>query len=371
MTHNGLLFVTEPGQREEAMNWLIRLSDDDVNESVVSDWLAWYQASPGNKQAFDVLQDFCERCDELQNDPVRASRLSRMASEPERAAGTRSWASTMVESLREIIVRPPWFAIGALSAACAMAVVMSVLRVPDADHSTMTPQAVVETSQVVHETLLPDGSKVELGPRSSIEVAYTDDTRLLQLSSGEGYFSVAPNKVRPFVVKAGDLNVRAVGTEFNVRRADGRVVVTVTKGTVDVYQGASEQLTAAAAGLTGPVPGGVRVSEGNEVTWLTNTNAPTVAAIDPKHAATWRQGRLEYIQEPLASVIADVNRYAPREIVIADKEIGQMSFTGTVLTDDTGEWLRSLPTVFPVNIASNGQRDVLELRAPDTQPKLR
>jgi len=188
------------------------------------------------------------------------------------------------------------------------------------------------------------------------------------LRSGEGYFSVAPNKARPFVVKAGELNVRAVGTEFNVRRSDGRVVVTVTKGTVDVYPGAAEQSAVDTDGFTHPGPGGVRVSEGNEVTWALDKKSPTVAAIDSKHAATWRQGRLEYIQEPLSSVIADVNRYASREIVIANKEVGEMSFTGTVLTDDTNEWLHSLPAVFPIKIASDSQRDVLELRARDAKP---
>jgi transmembrane sensor len=241
-----------------------------------------------------------------------------------------------------------------------MAVIMSLLRVTETDQPTNITQEIADTSQMVHETMLSDGSKVELAPRSSIEVSYTDKVRELSLSSGEGYFSVAPNKERPFVVKVGSLNVRAVGTEFNVRRAEGRVVVTVTKGTVDVYPGAAQQIS---ADITRPGPGGVRVSEGNEVTWATDTKAPMVAAIDTKHAATWRQGRLEYIQEPLSSVIADVNRYSTRQIVIGDKEVGQMSFTGTVLTDETGEWLRSLPSVFPVKIASDRQRDTLELRS--------
>ena len=58
MSQNGLLFVTESAQREEAMSWLVRLSDDDVNERVVSDWMTWYQASDGNKHAFDTLQEF-------------------------------------------------------------------------------------------------------------------------------------------------------------------------------------------------------------------------------------------------------------------------------------------------------------------------
>lgn len=364
---NGLLFVTEPEQREEAMRWLIALSNDDVNETVVSDWMAWYQASDGNKRAFDTLQEFYERCDALHDDPVRAARLMAMA-QPEPRVVVRARVKNWLDHVREAVRHPPWFALGALSAACLMAAVLTVTRfsTPPAPSNT---QALGSTPpQMVRETLLPDGSKVELAPRSSIEVAYSDNARVLLLSSGEGYFSVAPNKQRPFVVKAGNLNVRAVGTEFNVRRSDGRVVVTVTKGTVDVYTGAAEQ---SGSDASRPGPGAVRVSEGNEVTWATDTKAPLVAAIDSKHVATWRQGRLEYIQEPLSSVIADVNRYSSRQIVIGDKAVGQMNYTGTVLTDGTGEWLQSLPTVFPVRVSSNSQRDTLELRERDTHPSLR
>jgi len=368
MNQNGLLFVTESAQREEAMSWLMRLSDDDVNETVVSDWMAWYQASEGNKHAFDTLQEFCERCDELYDDPIRARRLQAMAHPEPKKVIVRSWMGHLIDRVQGALVRPPWFAIGALSAACLMAMVIGVTRFIGSSEGPSVAEVESQPLQMIHETMLPDGSKVELAPRSAIEVSYTDSTRLLQLNSGEGYFSVAPNKQRPFVVHVGDLNVRAVGTEFNVRRTDGRVVVTVTKGIVDVYPGAAEQ---ASADMTRPGPGAVRVSEGNEVTWVTDSKAPMVASIDARHAATWRQGRLEYIQEPLSSVVADVNRYSARQIVIADKELGKMNFTGTVLTDGTDEWLHSLPTVFPVKIASDKQRDTLELRTHDSQPSMR
>ena len=128
MNQNGLLFVTESAQREEAMSWLMRLSDDDVNETVVSDWMAWYQASEGNKHAFDTLQEFCERCDELYDDPVRAGRLQAMAHPEPKKVEVRSWMGHLIDRVQDVLVRPPWFAIGALSAACLMAVVVGVTR---------------------------------------------------------------------------------------------------------------------------------------------------------------------------------------------------------------------------------------------------
>jgi len=351
MSRAGLLFVTDHVQRQEAMEWLLRLEGDDVDESVVDEWSRWYRAAAGNKTAFDALQEFSEQCEGLIEDPKRAARLKAMAF-PRRAADHA--ISRVTRWVREHRPRPPLFAIGALSAACLMAVILALPRwVEQGPDNKLPPaQKSIVQAPIAREMLLPDGSKVELAPKSSVEVAYSDELRTLQLSSGEGYFSVAPNKTRPFVVKVGGLNVRAVGTEFNIRRAEERTIVTVTKGTVDVYPGAAKQSSA------GPVAGGVRVTEGNEVTWSGNT--PMVASVDTRHAATWRQGRLEYLQEPLSSVVADINRYSARQIVIRDKDVGQMSYTGTVLTDDTDEWVRSLPGVFPVTVARDDTRDYLD-----------
>lgn len=364
MNRTGLLFVTGPTQREQAMEWLLRLEGDDVDESVVAEWSAWYHAEASNKTAFDTLQAFREQCDGLMDDPARAARLKKLAAAPERQVVPH--ASRVMKALREHRPRVRLLAIGAASAACLLAAITLGPRLFEkAPGDVMNTEAVAH-APMVRETLLPDGSKVELAPKSAIEVDYTESQRTLALSSGEGYFSVAPNKARPFVVKVNGLNVRAVGTEFNIRCADERTVVTVTKGTVDVYPDSARTVSPVSAG---PVAGGVRVTAGNEVSWV--GKVPMVASIDAAHAATWRQGRLEYIQEPLSSVIADVNRYSTRQIVISDKEVGAMSFTGTVLTDDTGEWLRSLPTVFPVKIVSDSQRDTLELRSRTGAPVLR
>lgn len=367
MSRTRLVSLTDSTQRKQAMDWLMRLSDDDVDESVVAEWSRWYQAQKGNKAAFDTLQEFSEQCDGLLDDRSRAARIQAMATAPSWHP-MRGLIARVDEWVRAHSPTPSFFSLGALSAACLIAVAITLPRGYGERSADATVQDPIAQTLNVRETLLPDGSKIELAPKSSIEVAYSDDQRLLQLSSGEGYFSVAPNKNRPFVVKVGDLNVRAVGTEFNIRRTEGRVVVTVTKGTVDVYVGPGDQPASAFA--SGPVPGGVRVSEGNEVTWT--GRVPMVASIDAKHAATWRQGRLEYIQEPLVSVVADINRYSAREIVIRDKNVGQLTFTGTVLTDNTEEWLHSLPGVFPVTISSDGSHEYLDVdRAEASRPLVR
>jgi len=361
---SGLLQTTTPSQRDAAMQWVLALGEDNVSENTIAEWLEWYDADSGNKVAFDALRDFWERSGDLLSDPARMHRLRSSADQRRLRSVAAGMLARVFSGLATLPTAPRFAAVGA--AIVAVAIAIGFLRLPS-EPGTAGPEAASQTA-FVRETLLPDGSKVELAPKSTIEVAYSTDRRLLQLGTGEAYFSVAPNKNRPFVVSIGDVAVRAVGTEFNIRSAESRVVVTVTKGTVDVYPRDSDLSAGAERDFTQPLPGGVRVSAGSEVTWAAKEKRPIVASVDPQHAAAWKQGRLEYLHEPLASVIADVNRYAQREIVIRDKELGQLNYTGTILIDATGEWLHSLPGVFPVTVATDEAHEYLEARTRHTDP---
>jgi len=131
------------------------------------------------------------------------------------------------------------------------------------------------------------------------------------------------------------MRVRALGTAFNVRHADDRVVVSVTKGVVEVS-----------------APGGsVKVTAGSRIVWNESGDAtPSILPATAESTLAWQQGRLEYHNEPLAAVIADVNRYSRQSIVIEDEAAGQILFSGTVFTRATDAWIDALPQVFPVQL---------------------
>jgi len=84
---------------------------------------------------------------------------------------------------------------------------------------------------------LPDGSTVWINSGSKINYSsrFSDTIRLVNLE-GEAYFSVKPNKKKPFVVKTKDLIVKALGTEFNVSSytSDSRSVATLQQGKVQI-----------------------------------------------------------------------------------------------------------------------------------------
>ena len=172
----------------------------------------------------------------------------------------------------------------------------------------------------------------------------------MQLEGGEAFFTVAHNRERPFIVKAGDVRIRAVGTAFNVRRAGTRVVVAVTEGAVDVYSVQPMRATAFTA---------TRVTSGHSAVIDARNAAPVVATVDAARVLSWRAGRLEYINEPLSAIVADLNRYSTKRVVIGDAAVGDIVFSGTVFTDATDVWLRALPQVFPVDVSTAPDGDVV------------
>jgi transmembrane sensor len=93
-----------------------------------------------------------------------------------------------------------------------------------------------------------------------------------------------------------------------------------------------------------------RVASGYQLVYFTADAAATLSSVDATTVIAWREGRLEYVNAPLASVIADINRYCDRPIVILDSSVGGLTFTGTVFTDSIDGWLQSLPTALPVRV---------------------
>ncbi|MGS2764665.1 FecR family protein [Sinomicrobium sp. M5D2P9] len=101
-----------------------------------------------------------------------------------------------------------------------------------------TPESIVvynESSQP-KEITLQDGSVITLNRNSRI--VYTDEfgkaDRNVELT-GEAFFKVAKDPLKPFLIKTGELNTRVVGTRFNIKQNSASVSVTVSEGKVKVY----------------------------------------------------------------------------------------------------------------------------------------
>lgn len=367
--------MNEVSRIDAAADWLLRLQSETASDETIRSWVRWCEADVRNQQAFDRVRELLQVADGLAGEVEDGELIGAAPSVSTRATdagadSARSRSDTRARFSIASTLSSTWLTLSryplrvvAASVATAAVATTAWLILIGTGHLPVRNGTVIASSAPVRAAMLPDGSRVELASKSMLAVHYTGDTRALELRDGEAFFSVTPNAQRPFVVTAGGVSVRAVGTAFNVRRAAARVVVTVTDGTVDIYR-------------QGQASTPVRASAGFQVAWhadggdearagaATRSDDPVVTAIKPEMAVGWREGRLEYLDEPLEAVIADVNRYAARPVVIADEPARKLRFSGTVMIELTDEWLTALPRQFPVTLQRQNGVDMIHSAAP-------
>jgi TolA-binding protein len=138
--------------------------------------------------------------------------------------------------------RWPWF-VGAGVAACAAALVIFVVRPdrPANPEQAVSARAPVVATDQPREVVLGDGSEIKLLPRTQVVVAKEERQALeLDLEHGVVHCEVEHVPGRRFVVRAGEVSVLAVGTQFSVTRHGARargVSVDVQQGVVEVHAG--------------------------------------------------------------------------------------------------------------------------------------
>ncbi|MBL9214730.1 MAG: FecR domain-containing protein [Opitutaceae bacterium] len=204
---------------------------------------------------------------------------------------------------------------------------------------------------------LADGSRLELNRSSTAEVQFAAGERLLRLVRGEGYFTVAKDPARPFVVEAGPAFVKAVGTEFNIcLRPDG-VEVLVTEGRVRVAPRRLGPADAEPSPQSPLVVAGQRVrlpgveADRPEVTTLANREIAQVV--------DWRSPKLVFNEWRLADAVAQFNRHHTRQLVIGDPRTAEIRIDGTFRADNVDAFVRLLEAGFGVTAEARGNEIVL------------
>ena len=325
--------LEESRRLKSAGEWLMRLQEDSLGEAEVASWIEWCEADPRNLAALEQLQPLWHEASQHLRSPPRL--LHRRV--------------------------PMWAALAASVAVLAVAAGFALQGRWKPDPAALATVELVQTPVAGNRrAVLPDGSKIEIGARSVVSVDFTAAPRRLELRDGEAFFQVKHDRQRPFVVSAGNLQITAIGTAFNVRRTGREVAVTVQEGIVEVRRIREPQATPSSGGRAATrVPQAMRAAAGEQLVFDTRSGSIRESLIDPAVALAWRGGRLEFTGDSLGSVVASVNRYAQRPIVLADPALADLTFTGTVFFDSIDAWLDSLNQVFPVKVDRSGDGEIV------------
>lgn len=306
----------------DAGEWIQRLNESTA-QAVVDQWMQWCKSDPLNLPVFEQMQHTWDAL----------SAAGSTAIYPSQSANRFKHRNRLIALAASVVLL--------VGGAGWLALRYSSTQVLDS--------AVGELRRIT----LPDGSRLDLAPDSRVSTRFTLARRDVQLEHGQAFFAVAHSAVRPFIVHVNSLTVTAVGTAFDVRIDPGNTVVTVSEGRVTVAPG-----TDAAGGGPRTNSESVRAGVGQRVTFSKSARRLSVASVDPKLAGSWRDGRLQFVGEPLEDVVGVVDRYSAPHIVVAPV-LQQTRFTGTVSPTHVGDWLKALEQIYAVEMVDQGANGIL------------
>ena len=157
---------------------------------------------------------------------------------------------------------------------------------------------------------LADGTRVWLNAGTSLRypVAFSGQERRVELR-GEGYFEVAKDSASPFVVSVNGVDVRVLGTSFNVSAYSDEVVTTLVEGKVLMRSQADSVVL---------VPDRQGVWDGKRM---------TVKRVDARNYALWREGVFFFEDMPLEDILDALARWYDVHVFYQNAELKTMRFS--------------------------------------------
>jgi transmembrane sensor len=225
------------------------------------------------------------------------------------------------------------------------------------------------------EIRLNDGTDIMLNAGSSIKYGsdYNSINRDLILE-GEAYFKVARNIDLPLIVNAGNINIKATGTEFNVKAYsdEGIIETTLVDGEVEIsqkgnndkdrilvlepnqkaiYACQSDQLTLEKIKEIEPLA--IKPAE------IIIDNLLVSPKTDVEQVTAWTQNKLIIRSENLESLCTKLQRKYDVTFLFGDEEIKRHRFTGVLLDETFQQVMDAIKLVAPIDYLLDGKTVLL------------
>jgi ferric-dicitrate binding protein FerR (iron transport regulator) len=199
-------------------------------------------------------------------------------------------------------------------------------------HTVVSLNEYVTLPGEVKEFVLSDGTKVWLNSKSVLIASepFVDENREVLLI-GEGYFEVAHNKEKPFIIKSPNLKTTVLGTHLNVSDYPAELITEVS-----LYEGKVELSD---KNIT---ENKMVMKPGEKVSFANDEKNFYIKSIELEKPAEWRDGILRFYDEDLNSISQKLERKFMTKILITDEEIGKLRFTASFDTEPLDKILKLL-----------------------------
>jgi transmembrane sensor len=327
--------------RKEAARWAERLMDSDLTAAEREEFQHWLMADESHQREFRAHNLIMNLARDLPDETREELLALAMEGVPQQRPRRKVWIAGLAASALLTLGLAGWFVYQYQAASTAHVTVAGMTR----------------------DVTFPDESVAHLNTRTDLRWVGRADERRVALLEGEALFEVRHDPAKPFTVVVDTSEIRVLGTRFNVRRRQSaEVVLTVLEGTVAVSQPRNSGSTQ---------PAWTRKLHANEqivysATGLVRDVHPAAGA----NAARWREGILEFEDEPLSNIVADLGRYTDRHIVVRDPRLAQLRLGGQLnVHDSIKNSLGLLEKLAPVVAHQSGDTFVLDHRQDPAEEK--
>lgn len=349
---------------------LSRKLSGEATAAEMQELQAWLQANPGDQYFTELLQTYWNhRADQPFTDHTadqHFAHILEMASNEEQPIAT--------------IARPGILRrIGRIAAAAAIAgaitgLAWSLIPQPKAAVITEAKKSQVVAGRGIRTRMvLPDGTQVSLNSDSKLQYSedFSGPTREVILE-GEAYFDVVKNPKRPFIVHTSAIDIRVLGTAFNVKSypKDNTVEATLIHGMIEVTNKnkpeapkiilrPKEKLVFSktdgglidSAAIRHNTPG-TRLSQ-DLATAISIVALPANVADTSLPETSWVYNRLVFEGETFSEVAVKMERWYNTRINFRNRKLADYRLSGSFDNESIGEALQALRYIAPFNYKIN------------------
>jgi len=346
---------TSAATRAEAAAWVARLHGPKRNAGVESGWRRWMDENPAHAAAFELMTDTWEKSARLRRRPLE--RVASWEFPGLRISFSRALLGTAMVAL--------------------LAVIGTVLYL----HSDEVVTAVGEQRTLT----LEDGTRVSLNTDTRVRVHYDKAARQVELESGEALFEVAKRPDWPFIVTAAHRHIKALGTEFLVRRDERKLMVTLVEGKVTV-----SPVTVAPTGGSGahgsaaPVAPPTRsasstkpaVAAASQATFtlvpgqrltFASSGAPILDRPPLERITAWKRGQVLLDNTRLSEAVREMNRYSTLRLIVEDVQVGAIPISGTFQAGDSENFAKAIARTYHLQVRNQLPDIVLVGKPPGVE----
>lgn len=298
---------------------------------------AWLQESADNRRYFESLQRLWTQA------PLsRAATLRPVDTESalQKVRAQLQPAASLAPSARRVSMYR-WIP------AAAAAVVLAIAAIFFFRNPSETQEVQIAATDFTLTDTLDDGSVVVLNRNSALQVAgnFNKNERRMRLR-GEAYFTVTPDREKPFVIEVEQLEVKVVGTEFNVdsRSEQGRTTVTVTSGKVQLSAGGQSILLVA----------------GEEAVYETATGRIARSAQPDQNAVAYKNRVFTYEATPLGAVIRELSDVYDADISLKNKALENCLLNGRYPNLELDRVLELIADAFSLTVEKRDGKIILD-----------